>query len=374
MGKINKAFGIENKTIYQRLMSSLKDKTLGSKLLQRSLKFFIRIIEKLFNKKIVTYHIRPRFSEDFHIKSSKNMDLKSGILIQGPIDHNKSFTIETVKLYKKLYPKTPIVLSTWEDEEKSTINLIKDLGVDVVASKKPKIEAVNNSWKNVDLQIISVKEGIKALEKYDLRFCLKTRTDQRFYKPDLISFFLNLMHSFPLKEKSIQNERIISSSFATAKYRVYGLTDMMMFAEINDLKRYWNVENYSNGIYKYTEDDKQDMPPIISGTLVGAEVYLMTSYLKEIGIDLDWNLKHYWKTLGQYFLITDSNSMDMYWNKYNKESEFKYARTYEYNSHRLLDFSDWLRIWCNDDSLWDTLRNQETWERSDDGKLSRILI
>ena len=56
------------------------------------------------------------------------------------------------------------------------------------------------------------------------------------------------MHSFPLKEKSIQNERIISSSFATAKYRVYGLTDMMMFAEINDLKRYWNVENYSNGI------------------------------------------------------------------------------------------------------------------------------
>ena len=66
--------------------------------------------------------------------------------------------------------------------------------------------------------------------------------------------------------------------------------------------------------------------------------------------------------------------MDMYWNKYNKESEFKYARTYEYNSHRLLDFSDWLRIWCNDDSLWDTLRNQETWERSDDGKLSRILI
>ena len=27
MGKINKAFGIENKTIYQRLMSSLKDKT-----------------------------------------------------------------------------------------------------------------------------------------------------------------------------------------------------------------------------------------------------------------------------------------------------------------------------------------------------------
>ena len=102
MGKINKAFGIENKTIHQRLMSSLKDKSFSIKLLNRFLRLTIRIIEKLFITKIITYHTRPKISSDFHIRSLINKKHKAGILIQGPIDHDKSFTVETIKLYKKL--------------------------------------------------------------------------------------------------------------------------------------------------------------------------------------------------------------------------------------------------------------------------------
>tara|TARA_B000000475_G_C15983981_1_gene442209 strand:+ start:446 stop:1573 length:1128 start_codon:yes stop_codon:yes gene_type:complete len=375
MGKINKAFGIENKTIHQRLMSSLKDKSFSIKLLNRFLRLTIRIIEKLFITKIITYHTRPKISSDFHIRSLINKKHKAGILIQGPIDHDKSFTVETIKLYKKLYPEIPIILSTWEDEEKNALNLIRNLGVDIAVSKKPKIENLQNSlWKNVDLQIISVKEGIKAFAEYDIDHCLKTRTDQRIYKPELFNFFINLMNAFPLKNNSTQKKRIISSSFATAKYRVYGLTDMMMFAEISDLKRYWNVENYSSGIYKYSQNNEDYIPPIVSGTLIGAEVYLMSSYLERIGVKLDWTLSSYWKSLGEYFLIADSNSMDMYWNKYNKESEFKYARTYDQVSHRLIDFSDWLEAYSDHESLWDSLRSQEKWERSSDGKLKRTVI
>ena len=88
-----------------------------------------------------------------------------------------------------------------------------------------------------------------------------------------------------------------------------------MFAEINDFKRYWNAENYSTGIQRFRSDD-EPIPPIISETLVGAEVYLMSSYLKEIGLKLNWSLDSYWEILGKYFLITDSNSLDMYWKKY----------------------------------------------------------
>lgn len=375
MGKINKAFGIKNKTIYQRLVSSFKDRTLSFKLLSRFLKLSIQMIEKLFSTKILTYHVRPKNSNDHHIKPLINRENKSGILIQGPIDYSNNFTLQTIKLYRKLYPKVPIILSTWEDEKKSMIDLIKSLDVHVVASKKPETESTQNSlWKNVDLQIISVKKGIKAFEEYDIEYCLKTRTDQRFYKPEMFSFFLNLIDAFPLQDDSIQNKRIISSSFATAKFRVYGLTDMMMFAEINDLKNYWNVENYSTGIYKYSQNNEEYIPPIISGTLIGAEVYLMSSYLEKIGVNLDWTLSSYWKSLGEYFLIADSSSMDMYWNKYNKESEFKYARTYDQVSHRLMDFSDWLEAFSDHDSLWDSLRSQERWERSSEGKLMRTII
>ncbi len=375
MGKVNKALGIKNKTIFERLISSKKEKTLLKKLLIRFLNYIIKILEKFFSNELITYHIRPRNNKVFHTQPSVKNNLQCGILMQGPIDLNKNFTLETIKIYKRLYQNTPIILSTWDDEDRDALDQIQNHGVEIVTTKKPKNKAFNNNaWKNIDLQIISVKEGIKAFSKYDLNYCLKTRTDQRFYKSDLINYFLNLINAFPIEEGSIQKERIISSSFATVKSRVYGLTDMMMFAEISDLKRYWNVENYSTGIYKYTEDKDQNIPPIISGTLVGPEVYLMGSYLKEIGIHLEWNLNQYWETLGKYFLIVDSNSMDMYWNKYNKENEYKYARTYEQNSHRLIDFSDWLQIWNNNDNLWDSLRDQERWERSDDGKLSRVVI
>ena len=203
---------------------------------------------------------------------------------------------------------------------------------------------------------------------------MKTRTDQRFYRPDLINYCLNLIELFPITDDSIQKKRIISSSFATAKYRVYGLTDMMMFGDINDLNNYWGVENYSKGILEFIADDMKDIPPIISGTLVGAEVYLMSSYLKRIGVNLEWTLEHYWEMLRKYFLICDSSSLDVYWNKYNKESEYKYARTYEQKTHRLIDFADWLQIYKNNNSSWDKIRNQELWERSDDGKLSRLVV
>ncbi len=375
MGKINKSFGISNKSIYQRLISATIDRSLGIKLLNRFLKYLSKLLERLFKTQIITFHLRPRFSNDLHIKSSGMESRKSGILMQGPIDHKDNFTIETIKIYKKLYPEVPLVLSTWEDEDATSIDQIKGFGINVITSKKPEFKSLkNSSWKNVDLQMISVKEGIKAISKYDIDYCFKTRTDQRFYKPELFSFFFNLIDSYPVIDDSIQNKRIISSSFATSKYRVYGLTDMMMFAEINDFKRYWNAENYSTGIQKFRSSDDEPIPPIISQTLVGAEVYLMSSYLKEIGLKLNWSLDSYWEILGKYFLITDSNSLDMYWNKYNRESEYKYGRTYEQISHRLIDFSDWLRMFYGDDHLWDTLRSQEKWSRSENGELRREVI
>lgn len=375
MGKINKSFGIRNKSIYKRLISAARDQSLSIKLLNRFLKYFFRLLERLFKTKIITFHVRPRFSNDFHIKSSGIRSRKSGILMQGPIDHKDNFTIETIKIYKKLHPEVPLALSTWEDEDTASIDLIKELDVNVITSKKPEFKSLkNSSWKNVDLQMISVKEGIKAISEYDIDYCFKTRTDQRFYKSELFSFFFNLIDAYPLIDDSIQNKRIISSSFATSKYRVYGLTDMMMFAEINDFKRYWNAENYSTGIQKFRSSDDDPIPPIVSETLVGAEVYLMSSYLKEIGLKLDWSLDSYWEILGKYFLITDSNSLDMYWNKYNRESEYKYGRTYEQISHRLIDFSDWLRVLNGDDNLWDTLRSQEKWSRSKNGELRREVI
>ena len=122
------------------------------------------------------------------------------------------------------------------------------------------------------------------------------------------------------------------------------------------------------------QNEEQDLPPIISGTLIGAEVYFMSSYLSRIGEKLDWNLDHYWSMLKKYFVIIDSPSLDFYWNKYNKESEYKFARTYSDHSHRLIDHMDWFQLYSENRISWDKIRKQEMWTRTKDGRLSRVII
>ena len=99
----------------------------------------------------------------------------------------------------------------------------------------------------------------------------------------------------------------------------------------------------------------------------------MSSYLKQLGEDLDCNLKHYWKMLGEYFLVVDGTSIDTYWDKYNKGSEYKFGRDYSSKAHRLLDFMDWVQLYSGENIKWDTLRDQEKWVRSN-GKLVRLLV
>jgi len=374
MGKTNKSLGIKDKNLKERFLDAAGGNNLSNVLFDKVTKVIIKILEKLFIRKLITLHSRPKTTSNFHLKPS-NTNSDSAILVQGPIDQSNDFTFQTLKMYRGLYSKSPIILSTWDDENKESIQNIKKLDVEVVLSKKPpSLTFGESAWKNVDLQIITAKTGISAIKKMGVDYCLKTRTDQRFYKPDLLSYFINLINTFPIEKELLQKKRLVASSFATPKYRIYGLTDMMMFGAIDDIENYWNVENYSSGIYSYCVDEEQDLPPIISGTLVGAEVYFMSSYLTRIGEKLDWNLDHYWSMLKKYFVIIDSPSLDFYWNKYNKESEYKFARTYSDHSHRLIDHMDWFQLYSENRISWDKIRKQEMWTRTKDGRLSRVII
>ena len=371
MGKTNKKLGIQDQSFFERIIEVVRQRKIGDKLLNKCMVGIIKIFERIFRNKAITYHIRPLENSNFHIKPSKKSSSTTAILMQGPVDNDKNFTLETLKIYRKLYRDSLIILSTWDNENKEILNQIENIGVKIIQSRKP--DNPLSAWQNIDLQIISTKAGLKFALKNNAEYCLKTRTDQRFYRSDLIDYFFKFQEIFPLNAKTNQNQRLISSSFATPKYRVYGLTDMMMFGEINDLFNYWNVENYSTGIYKLMDQHSQDIPPIISGTLVGAEVYFMSSYLQKLDEDLDWTLEHYWEMLGEYFLIMDSTSIDTYWNKYNRISEYKFERDYSSKAHRLLDFMDWIQLYQEKDIQWDRLRGQERWARSN-GQLVRSVV
>ena len=65
-------------------------------------------------------------------------------------------------------------------------------------------------------------------------------------------------------------------------------------------------------------------------------------FLKKINHCIDFTLEDYWNVLADYFCITDSSSIDLFWFKYDRWNE---NRRYQ-NMIRKLDeefyFSDWV--------------------------------
>jgi hypothetical protein len=284
---------------------------------------------------------------------------KLAIIIQGPLNLKDDFTLETVRLYKKIFQGAHIILSTWSDEPSHMLKMIESEGVELVLSERPEDFGIYN----INLQIVSAASGIRRAKELGYRYSIKTRTDQRIYRYDLFDYFESLMTQFPLKEGLKQNKRLITWSFGTCKYRLYGLSDFFMFGDTNDMLNYWDADFYKKGIEKYANLDNTNMPPLIGEVPIVAEIYLFVKYLEKIELRVDWSLKQYWEVLRDYFCVVDGTSMDVFWDKYFKMSEHRYIRNYENTNHRAMEFSDWLQLFVEQKpEKWSGIRIPESWE------------
>ena len=82
---------------------------------------------------------RPKNSKHFNINSTDvSISSKIAIIIQGPILDNSNFIYETIKIYKKTFPKSLIILSTWDDEIEK-LKKIKKLKIKLILSSKKEI-------------------------------------------------------------------------------------------------------------------------------------------------------------------------------------------------------------------------------------------
>ena len=306
----------------------------SKKTLQRILKFLFNFFEKQSNF-FFTYHLRPKANNYI---SNKNVTLWSsysdeiGILLQGPLVNEDHFTIETIKLYKKIFPSCKIVLSTWKDESAELINQIRKLEVDIVLNDKPKYAGLSN----INFQIASTSAGIKKLEELKCRYILKSRTDQRIYSSNAINFCYEAMINFPLENILHQKNRIISFNLNTFKYRLYGLSDMINFGHTDDMKKYWCIE----------PDNRHSADLDVPKTMLEfakqryAEVYFVTSFLKNIERGIQWTLEDSWKVISEHFVVLDTSAIDLLWKKYTHK-EYRHEDYISIHNSQL-NFSDWL--------------------------------
>ena len=308
------------------------------------------ILLDLTKNNYLTFHLRPKNSEDFYLESTNKNKEKFAIIIQGPIGKKFSFLKDTINIYKKIFKNTVIIISTWKSENINLINSLKEENVFILFSEEP-----DKSLYNVDHQIISTNVALKLAREKGALYSIKTRTDTRLYKNNLENFLIALFKTFPVKENNIIKSRIIVPSLVTFKFRIYSLSDIVMIGNTDDLLEYFDLCSFEESIKKM-QISKNNL--LKNETPVVAEIFLCARLLMKINKDLKWNLDDWWSSLKNYFCIIDNSSLDLLWHKYDWQYEYRFLRTYSNSFSRAVDFQDWLSLYQNLNNEWNLASNK----------------
>tara|TARA_Y100000389_G_scaffold5644_1_gene5385 strand:- start:740 stop:1918 length:1179 start_codon:yes stop_codon:yes gene_type:complete len=312
----------------------------------------------------LTYHLRPKKSENFHLESTCKTDEKFAIIIQGPIQDKFFFLKNTIDIYKKIFQNSLIIISTWENENINLINTLRDENTFILFNKEPE-----KSLSNINHQIYSTNCALNLAREKNAKYSIKTRADIRINKNNLETFLVSLIRTFPVKKNNFIKSRIIVPSLITFKYRIYSLSDIVMFGETEDLIKYFDKETFLEGLEKFGLDEKnllKNETPII------AEIFLCSRFINKLEGQISWELKNWWDSLKNYFCIIDNSSFDLFWHKYDWEYEYRYLRTYSGKFARAIDFQDWLALYNGLNNNWH-LASSEHEKYDETNKLKNIF-
>lgn len=282
---------------------------------------FERIVEKLFvfYRKITgnlpTYEIH-NFRRNAHLISPKPDQKEAsrrefGIVIQGPIKHENMFTFKTIEMYLRDYPGCVIVLSTWNDENTASFRELAEKNTNflLILNEKP----VNEGISHINYQILSSFAGVSRLRELQVKYSLKTRTDQCFFNPLTFEILREKLGSDSSKKK------IIFLSLGTFLFRPYAPSDFFQFGLTESIEKYWSIP--------FDDREKKDQPEINGWTsrefskFAVCEVYPAIEYLKSNGEYLDYTLENSLLMFKKYFLIIDAKRLDFVWDKYTYRSD-----------------------------------------------------
>lgn len=285
----------------------------------------------------ITAHERPIFTNLINTWSDQLVEYPQiAIIIQGPIKSDLDFTLETVKLYRKNFNDTTIIVSTWDTEDEKSVQEIRSLGVEVILNKKPSLPGIGN----INLQLVSSLAGIKRAQELGVEYVYKTRTDQRMYGVNINEFLINLLRVFPVKSGFKQHERIIASSFLSQKYVPYLITDMFQFGYIEDMIQYWSTTHDTRtALLKIPLTSQDVMDARIS------ESYLCSEFLTSVGREVTWTIEDSWHAYADHFCIVDKETLDLFWYKYDFYHEYQKKRYDGIGNDQLLTFAEWFNLY-----------------------------
>ncbi|SEF66897.1 WavE lipopolysaccharide synthesis [Butyrivibrio sp. Su6] len=299
----------------------------------------------------------------------------TAIVIQGPVLYEGDFTLETLLYYRRLYPVTTIILSTWAGEVTTELRyMVEAVGIVVLENEKPEITGKTN----VKLQALSSLKGIELAERdKNIKYVLKTRTDQRFFLPDFLNYMRNMMSLYPVRRKELEGRIEFLGGYSSLLTYPFRLTDFMTFGTVGDIKRFYSCscedERLENAypdekgtgyqydrvlrltprddvfsVLGYTKDERLALCQKI-GPYKDPESYLAGSFyeraiLGRIIEQSDDELMHYWEFLKNAAIIIDPLQLMFYWKKYDNE----YMTNNPLIADGGLTNSTWLQIYLHE--------------------------
>lgn len=311
----------------------------------------------------VSIHTRPLAPNLLHFphRLPNNIESTTSVVVQGPMILDHDFTFNTLRMYRHLFSSSPIVLSTWSDTPLDLLKAAESLGCHVIVSEKP-IEA---GWGNINLQVTSTSAGVEFASSLGSSHVIKTRTDFRIHRGEAITNLLSLIDAFPVTHAENQQQRIIGTDLATLKHRVYGLTDIFQFGNINDMLAYWDKSSYEDSVTR--NFGLIDLPPIIDGTPLVSEIYLCWRFLSGCGEVLDFTLENWWTQLRNRFSIVDLTSLDGFWFKHDWHWEYRFGNSYTQRGPLSVSQLDWLTLYEHGiPESWTSSGFKERWIRGID--------
>lgn len=293
-----------------------------------------RLVDYAENRvdRFITFHLRPRYAHSMATWQSDAFSALSdwALVLQGPVCIEQDFTLETIRLYKNMFPGSRIILSTWKGEYSEYIEQhIVPENIKIVYSTKPSYAGPTN----INFQIVSARAGIERAKALGATYAMKTRTDQRIYEKNSLEFITNTLTYFPASARSGQQKRL-AFVHGLPKFSPYQFADLCMGGHIDDMLEYWQVPEVKEGE---------------ASAFFVSEVYLATSFLTKKGWNLNWSTTQLWEMYRECVVPIDWYMFDLYWHKYERHREHRDRITYTIATPRLdlLRFSEWFNLVSN---------------------------
>lgn len=313
-----------------------------------------------YSKKSVVTSYLKRFEEQFvsafrnpvYPKANNQISGFSevGIVFQGPISKEYSFTINTIRYFREIYPEIKIVLSTWKNELNSKARTeLEKYDCAVIEGDSFPAEDKGEGQKKSYLhnQLFSAQKGIEYLKNKGCLYVLKIRTDLRIYKQDFIPHFMNLLKIFPCKVQT-QTQRLICVGYSNNLVNVpFHMSDFIWFGATSDMEKMYSTQYWTQEEIQYIREHTANKDFMAShsacfseflsksytiqtnrmggGTdekfllLFHEEAYLASHAAKALGFaDTTKTLTENYKDfLVNSVIVVDDRDIDSYWNKYN---------------------------------------------------------